>query len=89
MKVDFNVDFGESFGRYRFGFDEEVMKYIILVNVVMGWYVGDFFVMRKMVKFVKENGVVVGVYLGYLDFFGFGRRYMKFIYDEVRNYIFY
>lgn len=41
MKVDLNADLGESFGRYRLGLDEEVMKYITSANVATGWHAGD------------------------------------------------
>ena len=27
-RIDFNCDMGESFGMYKMGFDEEVIKYI-------------------------------------------------------------
>ncbi|BAD84525.1 hypothetical protein, conserved, LamB/YcsF family [Thermococcus kodakarensis KOD1] len=89
MKVDLNADLGESFGRYRLGLDEEVMKYITSANVATGWHAGDPLVMRKTVKLAKENGVAVGAHPGYPDLLGFGRRYMKLTYDEARNYILY
>lgn len=89
MKVDLNADLGESFGRYKLGLDEEVMKYITSANVATGWHAGDPLVMRKTVKLAKENGVAVGAHPGYPDLLGFGRRYMKLTYDEARNYILY
>ena len=57
MKVDLNSDLGESFGRYKLGLDEEVMKYITSANVACGWHAGDPLVMRKTVKLAKENGI--------------------------------
>lgn len=48
-KVDLNSDLGESFGMYKIGLDEEVLKYILLVNIVCGFYVGDFSYMEKIV----------------------------------------
>ena len=32
MKVDLNCDMGESFGAYKIGLDEEVVKYISLLK---------------------------------------------------------
>ena len=29
IKIDFNADMGESFGPYKLGFDEELIKYIV------------------------------------------------------------
>ncbi|ASJ09573.1 lactam utilization protein LamB [Thermococcus siculi] len=89
MKVDLNSDLGESFGRYKLGLDEEVMKYITSANVATGWHAGDPLVMRKTVKLAKENGVAVGAHPGYPDLLGFGRRYMKLSWEEARNYILY
>ncbi len=39
--MDLNVDMGESFGRYKLGNDEEVMKYITSANVACGFHAGD------------------------------------------------
>lgn len=54
-KVDLNCDLGESFGVYCIGNDEVILEYVMLVNVVCGFYVGDLSVMRKMVKLVVEK----------------------------------
>ena len=89
MKVDLNSDLGESFGRYKLGLDEEVMKYISSANVATGWHAGDPLVMRKTVRLAKENGVAVGAHPGYPDLLGFGRRYMKLSAEEARNYVLY
>lgn len=89
MKVDLNSDLGESFGRYKLGLDEEVMKFISSANVATGWHAGDPLVMRRTVRLAKENGVAVGAHPGYPDLLGFGRRYMKLSSEEARNYILY
>ncbi len=89
MKVDLNSDLGESFGRYKLGLDEEVMKYISSANVATGWHAGDPIVMRKTARLAKENGVAVGAHPGYPDLLGFGRRYMKLSSEEARNYVLY
>ncbi|WP_297465791.1 5-oxoprolinase subunit PxpA [Thermococcus sp.] len=89
MKVDLNADLGESFGHYRLGLDEEVMKYITSANVATGWHAGDPIVMRRTVRLAKKNGVAVGAHPGYPDLLGFGRRYMKLSPEEARNYVLY
>ncbi|WP_048056016.1 LamB/YcsF family protein [Pyrococcus sp. ST04] len=89
MNVDLNSDLGESFGRYKLGLDEEVMKYITSANIACGWHAGDPIVMRRTVKLAKENGVAVGAHPGYPDLMGFGRRYMKLSPEEAKNYILY
>ncbi len=89
MKIDLNSDLGESFGRYRIGMDEEVMKHITSANVACGWHAGDPIIMRETVKLSKKYGVRVGAHPGYPDLMGFGRRYMALNKEEARNYVLY
>ena len=89
MKIDLNSDLGESFGRYKIGMDEEVMKHITSANVACGWHAGDPMVMRKTVNLAKRFGVKIGAHPGYPDLMGFGRRYMALKREEARNYILY
>ena len=89
MKIDLNSDLGESFGRYKLGLDEEVMKYITSANIACGWHAGDPLVMRNTVRLAKDMNVEVGAHPGYPDLMGFGRRYMALTREEVRNYILY
>lgn len=85
MKIDINVDMGESFGRYTLGNDEEVMKYISSANIACGFHAGDPFVLEKTIKWAKEHNVAVGAHLGLPDRQGFGRREMKITSDELRT----
>ncbi|MCD6140872.1 MAG: LamB/YcsF family protein [Thermococcus sp.] len=89
MKIDLNSDLGESFGRYKLGLDEEVMKYITSANIACGWHAGDPLVMRNTVRLAKDMNVEVGAHPGYPDLMGFGRRYMGLTREEARNYILY
>ena len=41
MKIDLNVDMGESFGRYVLGNDEELMKYVTSANIATCFHAGD------------------------------------------------
>lgn len=85
MKIDINVDMGESFGRYTLGNDEEVMKYITSANIACGFHAGDPLVMERTVKWAKEYQVAVGAHLGLPDRQGFGRREMKITPEELRT----
>jgi UPF0271 protein len=90
MKViDLNCDLGESFGAWKMGFDEEVMKYITSANVACGWHGGDPIVMSKTVQLAMENKVSVGAHPGYPDLLGFGRRSLDCTFDELKNYVIY
>src|SRR4030043_277128 len=87
--MDLNCDLGESFGAWKMGFDEEVMKYITSANVACGWHGGDPIVMDKTVLLAKQNNVSIGAHPGYPDLLGFGRRSIDCTYDELKNYIVY
>ena len=74
MKIDLNCDLGESFGNYKIGMDEEVIKFISSANIACGFHASDPLVMAKTVVLAKENGVNVGAHPGFPDLVGFGRR---------------
>ena len=85
--IDLNSDMGESFGAYKIGGDEEIIKYVTTANVACGWHAGDPMVMDKVVRMAKERGVAVGAHPGYPDLMGFGRRNMVCSPKEVKAYI--
>lgn len=86
-QIDLNSDMGESFGAYKLGGDEELIKYVTSTNVACGYHAGDPMVMEKVVRMAKERGVAVGAHPGYPDLMGFGRRKMVLSFDEVKNYM--
>ena len=76
-RVDLNCDLGESFGNYKIGCDEEVIKYISSANIACGFHASDPLVMDKTVKLAKEYEIAVGAHPGLADLYGFGRRNMN------------
>ena len=88
-RIDFNCDMGESFGMYKMGFDEEVIKYITSANIACGFHAGDPIWMRKTVSLAQEYGVGIGAHPSYPDLNGFGRRNMAATPEEVRNDVVY
>lgn len=84
VKVDLNCDLGESFGNYKCGLDEEVIKYISSANIACGFHASDPLVMAKTVAMAKEYGVSAGAHPGYPDLVGFGRRNMNIAPKEVK-----
>ncbi|MBI3007811.1 MAG: LamB/YcsF family protein [candidate division NC10 bacterium] len=89
MRVDFNSDMGESYGRYTLGEDAEIMRYVTSINVACGWHAGDPAVMRQTVAAAKAAGVRVGAHPSYPDRLGFGRREMALTRQEARDYTLY
>jgi len=88
-QLDINCDMGESFGRYKLGMDEEVIRLISSANVGCGFHGGDPHVMRKTVALAKENGVGVGAHPGLPDLLGFGRRKMDITPQELEDFFVY
>lgn len=86
-KVDLNCDLGESFGRYKLGLDEDVIKYISSANIACGFHASDPTVMDKTVKLASKYNVSIGAHPGFLDLLGFGRRNMDISLDEAKCYI--
>ena len=88
-KIDFNCDMGESFGAYKLGYDEEVIKYITSANVACGFHAGDPMWMRKTVRLAEEHGVAVGAHPSFPDLHGFGRRNMVVTPEEAKSDVIY
>jgi UPF0271 protein len=84
-RIDFNCDMGESFGMYKMGYDEEVIKYITSANIACGFHAGDPMWMRHTVRLAEEHGVTIGAHPSFPDLNGFGRRNMAATPEEVRN----
>ena len=87
--IDLNCDMGESFGNYKLGLDDEVIKHISSANVACGYHAGDPMVMEKTVILAKKNNVAVGAHPGFPDMMGFGRRELAASNHEITNYIIY
>jgi len=85
-RIDLNCDMGESFGAYKLGMDEEVIKLITSANIACGYHAGDPNVMDRTVQMAKENNVGIGVHMGFPDLLGFGRRNMDVAFGDLVNY---
>ena len=89
IKVDLNSDLGESFGAYKIGMDDEVIKLVSSANVACGFHASDPMVMQKTVKMASEAGIGIGAHPGYYDLMGFGRRNMVISPKEAYAYVTY
>jgi UPF0271 protein len=87
--VDFNADLGESFGLWRVGADDELMRVISSANVACGFHAGDPNTIRAAVTSAARGGVAVGAHPGLPDLRGFGRRPMEVTPRDVRNDVLY
>jgi len=89
ISVDINCDMGESFGTYKIGRDEEVIRYVTSSNIACGFHASDPNVMEKTVRLCKDHGVMAGAHPGYPDLLGFGRRFLDMTSKELLNSVIY
>ncbi|MCT2537227.1 LamB/YcsF family protein [Aquibacillus koreensis] len=87
--IDLNCDMGESFGAYRIGQDQEIVKYISSANIACGFHAGDPKTMDETVNLAIKHGVKIGAHPGYPDLNGFGRRKMVLTPEETYQLIVY
>jgi UPF0271 protein len=89
MRIDINCDMGESFGPYRMGEDELIIRHITSANVACGFHAGDPMVMARTVELAREHGVAVGAHPGYADLIGFGRRNLETAPGQIKHDLLY
>jgi UPF0271 protein len=87
--IDLNSDMGESYGLFRYGADEEVIRHITSANVACGFHAGDPSVMRQTVALARKHGVAVGAHFGFPDLLGFGRRRLDVKPAQLKDYVTY
>ena len=75
--INLNADMGESFGHYKVGNDEGILKVINSASIACGFHAGDPTVMANAVRLAKDNGVSIGAHPGFNDLWGFGRRQIQ------------
>jgi 5-oxoprolinase (ATP-hydrolysing) subunit A len=89
IRFDFNCDMGESFGAWRMGLDQEVIRSITSANIACGFHAGDPATMRRTVKLAEAHGVGIGAHPGFPDLQGFWRRNLAATPEEVRDDLLY
>ncbi len=90
MKIDLNADLGESFGPWRMGHDEDILKIVTSANVACGFHAGGPVEMARTCRLCVENGVGVGAHPSVRDLEGFGRREsMDYSPEELRGIVIY
>jgi 5-oxoprolinase (ATP-hydrolysing) subunit A len=74
--IDLNADLGESFGVWKLGDDEALMRLITSANVACGFHAGDPLTLRQTCAAAVAADVAIGAQVSYRDLAGFGRREM-------------
>ncbi|MED5814118.1 5-oxoprolinase subunit PxpA [Mycolicibacterium sp. 050232] len=74
--VDLNADLGESFGAWKLGDDEAMLRLVTSANVACGFHAGDPALLLRTCREAAARGVRVGAQVSYRDLAGFGRRFI-------------
>lgn len=85
IAIDFNCDYGETFGGALVQDDVALLQYVSSINIACGAHSGDPDVMRRALAQARTHGVAVGAHPGFPDISGFGRRLLHMSPDEVYN----
>ncbi|MBF7688977.1 LamB/YcsF family protein [Acinetobacter rathckeae] len=83
MKIDLNSDLGESYGSWRMGNDQEILKLVSSANIACGFHAGDPKGILSTLRQAYASKVAIGAHVAYPDLVGFGRRNMDVSYDEL------
>lgn len=86
VRLDVNVDMGESFGRWRLGDDAAILPFVSSANIACGFHAGDAATMRETTSLAAEAGVRIGAHVALPDLLGFGRRRMAVSSEQVKDY---
>ncbi|CAA7599535.1 LamB/YcsF family [Acididesulfobacillus acetoxydans] len=89
MHVDLNSDLGESFGMFKVGRDEEILRLVSSANIACGFHAGDFSVMHRTIRLAAAGGAALGAHPGLPDLQGFGRRWLGYAPAEVYDLVLY
>lgn len=87
--INLNADVGESYGHFRIGHDEAMMKVIKSASIACGFHAGDPLVMATAVRLAQENGVSIGAHPSFHDIEGFGRRQIRMSAKELEYMVAY
>lgn len=88
-EIDLNCDTGESFGAYRLGDDDELLRLVTSANIACGFHAGDPATMRRTVETAIEHEVRIGAHPGLDDLVGFGRRRIAITPEEAYELVLY
>lgn len=88
-RINLNADLGESFGAWKMGSDDQLLRIIGAANIACGFHAGDPLVMRRTVRQALAAGVSLGAHPSFPDLQGFGRRAMQLPAAEIEAMLIY
>jgi UPF0271 protein len=87
--IDLNSTLGESFGPWKIGMDDAMLRIVSSAAIACGLHAGDPLIMQTTTGSARRAGVGIGALLGYPDLQGFGRRNMNMTPYEIYAYTLY
>ncbi len=88
-QINLNADLGESYGAWRMGDDQSLLRLVQSANLACGFHAGDPVTMARTARMALDAGVSLGAHPSYPDLQGFGRRAMRCSEDEVEALVLY
>jgi UPF0271 protein len=85
--IDLNSDLGESYGPWRMGDDDAILRIVTSANIACGAHASDPETMFQTLTLAREQGVVAGAHPGFADREGFGRRLIPHTTGEVERLV--
>ncbi|WP_374544718.1 LamB/YcsF family protein [Rhodoblastus sp.] len=87
--LNLNADLGESYGAWRMGDDDALLRLVQSANLACGFHAGDPVTMGRTVRLALAAGASLGAHPSYPDLQGFGRRAMRCSIEEVEALVLY
>lgn len=87
--IDLNSDLGESYGVWRLGDDDAMLRLVTSANVACGFHAGDPSTLRATCTVAAAEGVRIGAQVAFPDLAGFGRRHLAMEPGELRDVVLY
>lgn len=87
--IDLNSDLGESFGTWKLGDDDAMLRLVSSANVACGFHAGDPSTLRQVCRSAADRNVTIGAQVSYPDLAGFGRRFIDMDPSELRDAVLY
>lgn len=87
--IDLNSTLGESFGTWKIGMDDAMLRIVSSASIACGLHAGDPLIMQTTTGSARRAGVGIGAQPGYPDLQGFGRRDMNMTPYEIYAYTLY
>ena len=87
--IDLNSTVGESFGVWKIGMDDAMLRTVSSASLACGVHAGDPLIMQTTAGLLRRASIGIGALIGYPDIQGFGRRDMNMTPYEIYAYSLY